>query len=1432
MSRGRILSGCLSVLLLGLVAMPASADSTIRFERLSMADGLSQSSINAIAQDEQGYLWIGTQYGLNRYDGYRFDSYRHEPEIPASLSNSAITDLHLSASGKLWVATRDGLNRLDPESGRAERFFPPAAANDGRPWASGSIVAEDDAGRLFLAFGPGHLAYWCPQAREIQPLSFSAPVADEELSQRSAIIDNDGRFWVFNAAGLWRLDAEARRLEPMLPLDHDPVGRLSEALALGPDGRLLLAADEGLKIVEPGTLEVIERIRPTDHGHDSDRIDAVLTDADGMVWLVLTQSLVRFDPRSGAWKEMFDGGLEAPLGSGRQEIRLANHGSGDVWFASQYGVARWRGDSGAIEVLRHDPRDDRSIPPTTLNAGYILFTDDEDNVWVGSRLGGLARYSPLSQRFEHIEDRSALGDIPFAGHNIVRGIAEQRIDDREYVWLALDSAGLRRVRRRDNGGHAWVDSFHAEAAAGQRLPGNRLWSVVTDPGSDLVWVLESYHLIAIDGRAGRVVSVVPLDDSGGRATDLLMSRDGSALWVGHRDGVTEFHVPVENRHRIERCPRSPLLAGETVFNLLELDDGRVLAAARQGVGLADFHGGRGEFFVDAGQATGRVRQDFFGLANHSEDGFWVGAAESGLAHLRFTRDEQGRKIPEFEWYGQDDGLVDETIYAILPDAEGWLWLSSNSGLMRWQPETREVRHFTPADGIQHFEFNNTIAHIGPSGRFYFGGINGANAFFPDSVAILEDPPRLYLQRLYINGQEMSLPAGQPPVLELAHDQSDLEVEFVGLHLAAPRRVRYQLRLTGLDEGWIEAGARRRVRYAGLPPGDYAFDLRAANSDGVWSEPERLLKASVARPPWQTGPAYVTYALAGLGLLGLVWALNGRRRRLLESQVRERTAELSRQQQLIGHQAAELERALEARTVFLTNVSHEFRTPLTLIQASLDRLAQTSDDEQSVELGRRYVRRLLRLVDQLLDLSRLRVERESAFGEPWSLAPVINVTVEAFRNLAEARGITLATRIEPGWRTRCSQEHVEKILLNLLTNALKFCPRDGRVTVGLAGGENGVSLIVSDTGPGIAAADQELIFERFHRTEAAERGGISGAGVGLALVREAARAMDGEVHLESEPGRGSVFRVDLPADYDPVGDRPVALISGERLELDTALLRPDPVADLQSPAAPAPSERRGSVLVVEDNADLRHYLHQLLAEEWEVIEAGDGRQALRIAARRQPDLIVSDIMMPEMDGLELLQRLREEFSTSHIPVMLLTARQDHATRLKGLTLSADDFLAKPFDARELRARLQRMIDNRERFRQRLLARGAIEAEPETDDDRPLVPRDRALLENLDRWLGAHATDPAIDVDAVSDAMALQRRTLQRKLKALTGLTPAAYIREYRLARACRQLVESRDSVNEIALSCGFSSPQQFHRAFRRKHGVPPDQWRRQQTGGSV
>ena len=1422
-------------------AVPANSE--IKFQRLELERGPTQSSIRDFIQDPDGYLWLGTQFSVDRFDGYQFRSITPGTGDSDSISSGFVHDMLLSQSGHIWVATNRGLDRVDPESWRVEQYRPEQLGIEtGLFRVNINSLSESTDGTVYAISNHGPIR-WNKASGQLEIVPVTNPL--ESTYFATTKVDHSGNIWLSGNNGLWLLNPTTDEFEPFEFWPKlEPTNPVSaNNINITAIGNIVYVNDDGIFFVSKDSSETIQHLRPKDIGFLSDRVDAVASESNGKIWLVLTTGLLRIDPQDWQDRQFFPLSESVFLEGSpfRSSLYLEEIDDQEIWLSGHFGLALFDKRANTLQSFQHDPSNPYSIPPSLKVDGYRIFLDRFGVLWVSGSLGGLAYVAPHANRFLHVRDTS-----PNAySLNIVRAIAEQAIQEQKRVWVSNQSVGISIWRRDAAGEYAIFEQYSiADLAAFGEVR-----RIVNDPKLDtIMWLVGSRGVGYINTETDEQTIVLP---TGGQRTAVFSNP--STLWISRGDQVIVLNVEETDKpntiHTFNINQETEPIQHFETFTILPLSNTRAIAVGLGGVVLLDLDAPEVSRFYPGGDPLEVLTNNVFSIAQTSDGTIWIGTRGGGLARVHGVHEGE----LEFEFITTDHGLIDNTIYAIAPDDEDRLWLSSNQGLMCYDPATGRTMAYGPDHGVQHHEFNNTVTHIGQSGLMYFGGINGWNVFNPQEIKEINGPPIVHLESIEINEQPLSAVHNhavhnEDNPLTLSHFQNRLVFDFVGLHFASPNDIQYAYRLDGIDSDWIYVGTTRQARYPSLPPGNYAFEVKAANVDGIWSEPKQLFTARINKPPWQTGWAYLLYAAILIGMIAIIaWSVVQRRRQL-EALVVERTAELAQQKNLVAAQASELEDALEARNIFFANISHEFRTPLTLIQASLNKLTRGSD-QQAANTGQRYINRLLRLVEQLLDLSRLSTrDRQAKPVDSWRLDAVVEQIVASFQSLAKQKGLELSYQADGQWLVHCEQELVEKIVLNLLDNALKFTPEGGKIEVLLAADNKGVQLQVIDSGIGIPESEQEHLFERFFRAKSAETNRTTGAGVGLALVYEAVRSVGGQIRLESEVGKGSCFTVWLPAEQvlDEPGAKNISVetppnISAELRQAVSNEPALNPVlGDIPDQASSQPSDQ--TVLIVEDNADLRAYLAEVLADQWTIIEAEDGVEGTEKARETLPDLIISDLMMPRADGFEMLHQLRDDLATSHIPVLFLTARQDEQTRLKAITLSADAFLEKPFNPEELKARLDQIAESRARLSNHLrkqLLEGQKEkdstetaAHSDTDTQSALSIKDQKFLNKLNAWLEAHFDDPETSPQRISQALHITPRTLQRKIKALCNQTPAAYLRDYRLARARKLLINSDQTITQIAHACGFSSSQYFSRVFSKVVGLSPDQWRQKQSQSAV
>lgn len=1403
-------------------------DRRVVFDRLSLSEGLSQSNIFAFHEDHQGYLWMGTQSAADRFDGYQIQSFRHNPTDLNSLTSGAITGFFQSSEQYLWISTEYGITRFDFATQSMTRVLEVEARQD-RPLFSPVDGLRQFCGNQLLAVF-ANLAWRIElDTLTARPLLFKGHQPANFLS--ASIMDKDEQIWMSDGEHLWASDCGNQSMVHVATNQRFQNLRSygTSVIALTSMGQIAWAGTEGLEIFDPNTRQKIEHIRPSDHGPFLDIALAVTPDTLGGLWLLTPKEIIRIrlshqDQIAHRMDAYYEMDVDITLLENRPYLHVVQSGDGLIWVSVANHVGAYDDKTRTFQRFTHDPKDGESLPPTAGGNGYDLFSDRFGVVWFGAKLGGVARYVPQRHRFSHLKDFTQSAYV-------VRGVAETAIDNTTHVWVGLDDSG---IQLWSSQGAAGYEQQALRAVFDERpidLATMRIRAMATHPVTGSVWFNSASNFGRLDAQE-RVVEVLSQHaPEMTRHRTLAFSPDGRYLYQsigqeliqhefdpqGRRVGARALDWLPEKINRYRLGAMAVLTNGTLI--LAAEDELFSVTPWNQQVSSIEILGG------DFGQTR------FVSMLSQGNR-IWLGTRDYGLLETELHVSQSGPMLNIIQRYSEDEGLPDVTIYAIAMDKSGQLWVSSNRGLSRINPITQETLNFSLDDGLQAYEFNTGVVHQAPSGRLYFGGINGVNLFDPSTIEAHPTPPLIDLKRFEVN-QINKDPA---TVDRLAFDENNWVIEYVGIHSVSPGRNQFSYLLEGLDQTWVEAGAERIARYTGLNPGRYRFLVKSANADGVWSEPDVLLEATIAPPPWQSPLAYILYVLLGIVMtMGLI--IRARQRELeLQRLVDQRTRDLQKKTDLVVQQSSALQEALNARTLFFANVSHELRTPLTLIDANLSTLDQALPNHEGIGIAKSYIKRLVRLVDQLLDLSKIRLHGVQTETTAWSIDQLVESTVNAYQGVASDKGIDLKFSSQGDWFTRADQGCVEKILLNLLTNAVKFTESKGSVTVRLdPDPKSGVWLRIEDTGPGISEEAQTLIFERFYRVPVQESQRISGAGIGLSLVAEAVAAIGGSIELDSRLGEGSTFSVWMAATQEPdaLGLSTPRPETTQLTPVDTTtelavLAHTQAQAEPQEDTRPAmPSA--GTLLIVEDNDDLRTHLAKLLAADWTIVQASDGLEALDVLETVEVDVILSDIMMPKMDGLTLLQRVRDDLKTSHIPFLLLTARSDDETELQSLMLSADDFIRKPFESQVLALKLKNLWTNRQKLQARLGE--STQSRPEPDATEPdiksLSPRDHRFLERLSHWIEAHFTDPDLSVAGMADALAVDERTLQRKIRALFDQTPAHFINEYRISRAEVMLRDPTLEIQEIAYRCGYNSGQYFSRVFTKHRGQSPTHWRQHQ-----
>jgi len=880
------------------------------------------------------------------------------------------------------------------------------------------------------------------------------------------------------------------------------------------------------------------------------------------------------------------------------------------------------------------------------------------------------------------------------------------------------------------------------------------------------------------------------------------------IWVGtNGQGV---NVLQDNKVIVRYTP-APAFAGDLrlpmngYIRAIEEDrDGNIWIGSHGG-GLAVYHPKDNSFTVYNQNNSQLPGDKVYALLCDSRGRMWIGTYGGGLSVF-------DKGSGQFINYTEKDGLQNTTIYQVVEDAQGHIWVSTNTGISSFDTSEKFFRNFTYYNGLQNNNFVHGSGIRLSDGELMFGGLQGFNYFYPSRLTINRNVPVVVLTNLQVANKSVQ-PGDASPIREQISVADEIRLDykqnfalrFVALNYTLPKQNHYAYKLEGFDKDWNYTGTMNTAYYTNLDPGEYVFRVKASNNDGVWSAGDRSIRIYVRPPFWRTVYAYVFYVLAAGGLL-----LYSRHRGL--SRVRRQFA--------LEQERAEVRRNQELdrmKLKFLTNLSHEFRTPISLIMGPVDQLLSEQQQERSKDrlyMIRRNARRLLNLVNQLLDFRKMEEQELKLQLTEGELVAFVKDVVHSFADLSERKHIRLSFDSDiQRLYVLFDHDKIERILFNLLSNAFKFTLEDGEISIMLYGmdqpagsARKWVSIRVMDTGIGIPPDKRQRIFDRFFQHASGDAVLNQGTGIGLSITKEFVRMHGGTIEVESEVGKGSAFTIRLPLQPATEGQ------AAEHAQPAPVVEAPAAIAEKSSaPEMP-------TVLLVEDNEDFRFYLKDNLKQNYRIIEAENGKEGWQRALAGHPQLIVSDISMPYMDGISLAKKLKADKRTCHVPIILLTALTGEEQQVQGLSTGANDYITKPFNFEVLHAKIKNLLELKRNLQTTYTRQIKVlppEVKVETEDER--------LLQSVVRCLEENITSSQLSVEFLSREVGMSRSSLYNKVLEMTGETPVEYIRSFKLEKATVLLQKSDMTIAEIAYQTGFSTPNYFARAFKAKYNMLPSEY---------
>ncbi|MBV6438686.1 MAG: Sensor histidine kinase RcsC [Saprospiraceae bacterium] len=1318
--------------------------------------------------------------------------------VEDGLTSNYVTCMMQDQKGLMWIGGWKGLDCYDGYHFKKYKHDP----KDAHSLGAGGVYAvlEDGDGVLWVGLSAG-LDRYDPVNETFTHYLYNTGNSPDATGTPVLCLfeDQSGQLWAGTTGGLFLIDKNSGKY---VQFRHDPSNPNSlsdnfvSAICQADNGQLWVGTRNGLNQFDPATGK-FQRFQknpetswsPTTVSHSV--IVELVPDQNGLLYIGSKGGLDIYDPQQNpaSFRRVF-----------RQTFAIwRDTNDGALWLGTPEGLFRQFGpDTSRMEAYYA-----HTGVPDGLSSSFIncLFQDREGTLWIGTD-NGINLLTPEAFQFRHHknhpDDPNSLSQnrlkSVFAGPN-------------GSVWIGTNGAGLNKLDPHTGK----VQRFpYKNGEKPDATCGGIIFSVLEDRYG-IVWAgLMSTGLDRLEIKKGRF-SHVRWNDRRDLVSYIYEGKDG-VLWLGHQGGVSRYDRAADTFAFASCAPAAGRKGNLPVVTGILQDPWGAFWVSSNGLHLNRFDPKTMQFkpYTHApGNPNSVASNNIQSIYCDGNGQLWVGT-DKGL-------DLYDRNNDSFWHFGLADGLPDLMMGQMAEDGRGRLWIATGKGITRFDPVSRTFRNYDKSDGLSSNE-SWDFAKDPVSGAMCIATADGLTIFHPDSLrdnpiapAVVFTKFSRYDSKTRQQVEEKGI--SEKSTLSLSYFDDILTFEFAALSFRKPEKNQYAYKLGGYNEEWIPLGTKREVTFTNLDPGSYVLKVKASNGDGVWNEEGTSLKIIISPPWWMTWWAYLFYLLL---ISGSIYAL-------YRFQLKRKLA------------AAETRRLKELDTFksrFYTNITHEFRTPLTVIGGMVEQIRANPGKwlEEGLDMIQRNSRSLLRLVNQMLDLSKLESGSLPVHLIRDDVLLYLKYLCESFHSFAESKNIQL--QFETDLKT-CNMDYdpekLEQIISNLLSNAIRFTPEGGTVKLNARlqspTGDKDLSgdyleIRVSDTGIGIPQDQLPFIFDRFYQVEYSnETQREGGTGIGLALTKELIKLLDGRIKAGSTPGEGAVFAIWLPLRQQGIAAAPVSQLTPVQDENKARFERPSPS---KAGKVSGQSLKSGThILLVEDHADVVRYLTACLGEQYRLSVASDGIQGMEQALEHIPDLIISDVMMPRMDGFELCATLKRDDRSSHIPIILLTAKGDISSKLEGLQHGADTYLIKPFNKQELLVRVQNLLELRRSLQAHYLALAASSAAPGEPD---VPPEENTFVLKVRGIVEARLTDPHLDVENLCREVGMSSSNLHRKLTALTGYSANRFIRYIRLTKARTLLSDPELTIVAVAFDCGFNDPVYFARAFRQEFGISPSEYR--------
>jgi signal transduction histidine kinase/ligand-binding sensor domain-containing protein/DNA-binding response OmpR family regulator len=1333
----------------------------------------SKSGIYTITQDQSGVIWIGTNgAGLYKFDGVNYIAYEQNSRVNNSINSNLIYVVYVDTRNRLWVGTDEGLCLYNRDLNTFE-----------------NIDIQKKTGK------------------------------ETVISVKSIIEDNNGNLFLgtFNG-GLLKLNTESRKITSIKLDIPNSANCLINCLAKDKNGTIYLGTNFGLKIVDPRKNEV-KKVNIKQHDLLTGTIVSMCIDSKQNLWIGNGyKGLVKVDLnpkiKQAVLYPITRKRIMSILAADPKTILCATENDGLIIV----------NDHGDIQKKYANSKfNTRSL---SSNSVWSLFLDKEKRIWLGYYNKGLGVFDKINSKVNIIE--SLPGNPQSLQTSCVTGIAK---DSEGQLWISMEGGGVDVYNPKTK---IFRHITKSDTSLYSGLTNDNITNVFIDKNQN-IWLSSWNEGIFVLKKGSRNFINYNTKNTPGLTSDNIMSiaQDSrGVIWIGTFAKGLHYYTPSDSQ--FHHCDSKPFYTN----GLINLDIRKVIADSDNAVWVGSTTGlykVNTDDFVTFSVTSFRNKMSEK-LKNHKSTHtintlyqaknkeIWIGTDGAGLFSYNKKRDL-------LKWYINFKGLHEKSISSISESNDGCIWISGKKGITKLDLKNKISFNYSTYDGLLGNDFNNNSVLKDKNGLLYFGSYEGLNYFDPSSLVKSKKQLPIYLTDLKLFNKSVAPLEKNSPLIKvlsetkkiiLKHDQSVFTIDFIAINYSFPARNEFAYYLEGFEDSWNYVGSKRSATYTNLAPGNYVFKVKASEKNGVWNQKPLELKIEILPPWWKTSFAYLFYSLllfAAVHFANQYYQNRFKQKQMIEFEQKK---------------AIQIEKLNNKKLQFFTNISHEFRTPLTLILNPLGDIIRNSAQElpngvlNKLKTIQKSSDRLSRLINELMDFNQLQFNQMTI---KLQLIEVVNFTKEIvsyFDEEALSRGIQLEFESnKTSLKDWIDPKMFEKIIFNVLSNAFKVTPDNGKIKVKIVVNEEFINfpminstntypsfeIIVEDTGAGLDKKDIKRIFDRFYQVNNLNKAYYGSTGIGLEVVRGFVELHKGIIEVESELGVGTTFKLVFPIGKDFFNENEISLeeFKKEKKISYTPIIEK---TEEQSQENHEKQDRIYTILIVEDNVELRNYLKNELKKEYKVLVAENGQVGLELALQKLPDLILTDVIMPVMSGLELCKSIKADLKTSHIPLMMLSAKALVKDKLEGIDSGADMYLSKPFDMDILKSSLVQLINSRQIMFNKFYNGITPKAKEKT------TTLDNEFIKNALNYINENISEPELSVEVLASKVFLSRSQLYRKIKTLTGVSVNEFIRNVRLEKA-KELIElGNDNITEISYKVGFSSPSYFTKCYKEKYGYLP------------